>query len=234
MIYFFTGAGMAADSGLPIFRASDGLWEKHDINLVCNFERYRPDASVRQLTREFYNARKRQYGNAQPHAGYAAIAQLQQKTPVTVITTNIDLLHEKAGTQDVIHLHGRVDQMSCAACLHYWHIGDQAFQADDCPACGSGITKPGIVFFGEPAPEYETLYQIASDLTKDDIFIVVGTSLNVVDPIHLIRSMQRLPRIVMIDPNIPDSARQYGVECIPAPALQGVCDWIAALEANRD
>ncbi len=228
MIYFFTGAGMAADSGLPTFRAKDGLWEQHDINLICNFERYSRDASVRALTLEFYNARKAQYRAAVPHAGYAAIAQLQQQTPVKVITTNIDLLHEAAGTQDVLHLHGRVDQMSCTQCLHYWHIGEDAFAVADCPACGCSITKPGIVFFGEPAPEYEALYQIAEGLREDDIFVIVGTSLNVVDPIQIIRSMQRLPRIVMIDPNIPNSARQFGVQCIAENAQQGVVDWITS------
>jgi NAD-dependent deacetylase len=233
MIYFFTGAGMAADSGLPTFRASDGLWEKHDINVVCNYDRYRVDPHVRELTRDFYNARKVQYSHAQPHAGYVAITKLQQETPVSVITTNIDLLHEKAGTENVLHLHGQIDQMSCTECLHYWRIGDAEFTQGICPSCGSATTKPGIVFFGEPAPQYETLYQIAKNLTDDDIFIIVGTSLNVVDPIYIIRSIQKLPRIVMIDPNIPTSAKQFGAECIAAPAKQGVCDWIESLNIAR-
>ncbi|QLI82596.1 hypothetical protein HZU75_14265 [Chitinibacter fontanus] len=174
--------------------------------------------------------RKAQYRAALPHAGYHAITQLQQKTPVKVITTNIDLLHESAGTQDVLHLHGQIDQMSCTQCLHYWHIAERDFTDEPCPACGNQLSKPGIVFFGEPAPEYETLYQIANSLTEDDIFVVVGTSLNVVDPIFIIRSMQRLPRIVMIDPNIPASARQFGAQCIALSAQEGICNWIASLD----
>ncbi|AZN36761.1 SIR2 family NAD-dependent protein deacylase [Iodobacter ciconiae] len=229
MIYIFTGAGMAADSGLPTFRDTGGLWENYDINQVCNFSRFIKEQNVRDLTFQFYNERKLQYAAATPHAGYLAITKLQQQQPVKVITTNIDLLHETAGTSDILHLHGRVDQMSCAQCYHYWDIADHVFKSGKCEACGSAMVKPGIVFFGEMAPEYEILHWLIEDLKSTDTFVIVGTSLNVVNPIAMIRSAGKYPQIIFIDLNIPAAAKAAGVICIEESAEAGLLKWIDAI-----
>ena len=229
MIYFFTGAGMAADSGLPTFRDSGGLWENYDINEVCNFRNFIKNKNTRDLTFKFYNERKLQYAAAKPHAGYRAIAKLQQSQPVKVITTNIDLLHEAAGTSDVLHLHGRVDQMSCTQCYHYWDIAEQQFAPVGCEACGSEMVKPGIVFFGELAPEYEALHWLIGSLNNSDTFVIVGTSLQVVDPIAMIKYAGKYPQIVFIDKKIPAAARRDNVICIENTAEAGVLQWIDSI-----
>jgi NAD-dependent deacetylase len=233
MIYFFTGAGMAADSGLATFRDSGGLWESYDINQVCNFPRFTRDQAIRDLTFQFYNERKLQYAQAKPHAGYKAIAKLQQNQPLKVITSNIDLLHEVAGTLDVLHLHGRIDRMSCGDCFHYWDIAEQAFEPIECPICSSTMVKPGIVFFGEMAPEYEALHWLINGLTSNDSFVIVGTSLKVVDPIAMIKAAGRHPQIIYIDKHIPDSLRNSGVICIENSAEQGLLQWIANIDAAK-
>jgi NAD-dependent deacetylase len=232
MIYIFTGAGMAADSGLPTFRDTGGLWENYDINQVCNFPRFIKEQNIRDLTFQFYNERKLQYSMAKPHAGYLAIAKLQQQQPVKVITTNIDLLHEAAGTADVLHLHGRVDQMSCAQCYHYWDIVDHVFEPSECAVCGSVMVKPGIVFFGEMAPEYEALHWLIEDLKSTDTFVIVGTSLNVVNPIAMIRSAGKYPQIIFIDKNIPAAAKAHGVICMEETAEVGLLKWINAINQS--
>lgn len=217
MIYIFTGAGISADSGLPTFRDANGLWENYDVNEVCYFPKFKSDLSIRQKVFDFYNARKYQYSDCQPNAAHLAITKLQEKrNDVKVITTNIDLLHEQAGNRDVLHLHGQIDKMSCIACFHTWDIGMDDFKPGYCPRCG-GSAKPGVVFFNEEAPEYVNFYKIIKSLSEEDTFIIVGTTLQVVNPIALMKSAKvfHKPKIIYIDKHID---KDLGIECYEGSA----------------
>lgn len=204
-LVFFTGAGVSVASGLGTFRGQEGaLWDKYDLNVVCNFNTV---VENKDAVFEFYNTRKELYADAQPNEAHHFIKRLIDKHGGTVITTNVDLLHEAAGTQ-ALHLHGRMDRQQCLTCKSQWDIGRALFDKDAlCPICfAKGTTKPGVVFFGEHAPEYEKLYDIAFNATGGLLKIVMGTSLHVVGPGMLGCG---IGTTILVDPNPPDDADEY-------------------------
>jgi NAD-dependent deacetylase len=169
----FTGAGTSAESGLGTFRDSGGLWEKYDVYQVATPEAWR---SNRTLVQEFYNQRRKQVLAAKPNAAHLSIAKLEEQYEVTVITQNVDNLHERAGSSKVVHLHGEItkSQSSVDPSLVYNING---WELKDGDKCEKGIQlRPHVVWFGEPVPEMERAGIITE---KADIFLVVGTSLNV-------------------------------------------------------
>jgi len=169
----FTGAGTSAESGLGTFRDSGGLWEKYDVYQVATPEAWR---SNRTLVQEFYNQRRKQVLAAKPNAAHLSIAKLEEQYEVTVITQNVDNLHERAGSSKVVHLHGEItkSQSSVDPSLVYNINGWELKDGDKCEK-GSQL-RPHVVWFGEPVPEMERAGIITE---KADIFLVVGTSLNV-------------------------------------------------------
>lgn len=169
----FTGAGISAESGLKTFRDAGGLWEEYKIEDVATPQAWEKNQN---LVLEFYNKRRKQVLEAKPNPAHYALADLQEKYEVIVITQNIDDLHERAGSKNVIHLHGEIMKARSTADpeLIYDIETDGINPGDKCEK-GSQL-RPNIVWFGELVPEMERAYSIASEA---DIFLVVGTSLNV-------------------------------------------------------
>jgi NAD-dependent deacetylase len=171
-IVVFTGAGISAESGLKTFRAADGLWEEHRIEDVATPEAWQrnPDLVLR-----FYNERRRGVLDAQPNAAHRALARLEQFADVQIITQNIDDLHERAGSTQVLHLHGEIMKArSTRDEALYDTKGDDIQRGDLCPR-GAQL-RPHVVWFGETVPMMEPAVKLTE---RADIFLVVGTSLAV-------------------------------------------------------
>ena len=172
-IVVFTGAGISAESGLKTFRAADGLWEEHCIEDVATPEAWRRDP---ELVLRFYNERRRGVLAAQPNAAHRVLAELQANANVQIVTQNIDDLHERAGSNDVLHLHGEIMKSRSSIDEHrlYNTQGEDICIGDLCEL-GSQL-RPHVVWFGEAVPMMERAIELTM---RADIFIVVGTSLAV-------------------------------------------------------
>lgn len=214
-IVILTGAGISAESGLKTFRDSDGLWEGYNIEDVAT-----PEAWARnpEMVQQFYNERRKTVLEAQPNAAHFALAKLEEKYHVTIITQNIDDLHERAGSTNIVHLHGVItrSQSSLNPALTYPINGWEIKMGDTCEL-GSQL-RAHVVWFGEAVPMIETAARICSDA---DIFILVGTSLAVYPAAGLINYVPRQVTRYIIDPNIPVSSGSRVVE-MPYKATVGV------------
>jgi NAD-dependent deacetylase len=172
-IVILTGAGISAESGLPTFRDKDGLWEGHRVeDVAC------PDAFLRNpdLVHKFYNLRRAALKTVAPNAAHLALARLQQQFPgrVTLITQNVDDLHERAGSTKVIHMHGELRKAICTRCDHGAEWEGDLQTTTPCPACGlTGGMRPDIVWFGEIPYHME---RIESAVETADVFAAIGTS----------------------------------------------------------
>ena len=200
-IVVFTGAGVSADSGISTFRDSDGLWANYRIEDVCTPEALKHN---RATVIEFYNMRRRESLTKKPNAGHLAIASMEEWADVTVITQNVDNLHEQAGSQRVVHLHGelmklrseRNPELICD--INGWE------QSLDARAEDGALLRPHIVFFGESVPMFDPACKIVSEA---DILIVVGTSLAVYPAASLVFYVRdRQVPIYLVDPGQPDTA----------------------------
>lgn len=169
-ITVLTGAGISAESGLATFRAADGLWERHRIEDVATPEAFARDPA---LVHRFYNARRAAATAAQPNPAHHALARLARHHDLTLVTQNVDDLHERAGSSQVIHMHGTLSSARCAACAHVWRAPERMLPEDRCPACGSAATRPDIVWFGEMPHHMERIW---SALDRSEIFAAIGTS----------------------------------------------------------
>jgi NAD-dependent protein deacetylase/lipoamidase len=172
-IVIFTGAGISAESGLKTFRGSDGLWEDHRIEDVATPEAWRRDP---QLVLEFYNQRRRGVVAAQPNAAHRALAELESIANVHIVTQNIDDLHERAGSKQVLHLHGEI-MLACSSLdtnLRYATHGNDIQLGQLCEL-GSQL-RPHVVWFGEAVPMFDAALELTA---QADVFLVVGTSLAV-------------------------------------------------------
>ena len=169
-IAVLTGAGISAESGIRTFRATDGLWEEHRIEDVATPEGFRRDPV---LVHCFYNLRRADAARAQPNAAHRALAVLAHHHEVTLITQNVDDLHERGGSPEVIHMHGSLLGALCAACGHRWSATLVMRSLDPCPRCGTPATRPDIVWFGEMPYRMEDIYHA---LNRADLFVSIGTS----------------------------------------------------------
>ena len=172
-IVILTGAGISAESGLGTFRDVDGLWTKYDLNEVATPEGF---ARNPEMVHEFYNARRRNCREAAPNAAHQALARLEDAFPgrVTLVTQNVDNLHERGGSARVIHMHGQMLSALCAACRHQWAWTGDMGLADSCVACGTaGSVRPDVVWFGEMPYHMEAIYAALADC---DLFVAIGTS----------------------------------------------------------
>ncbi len=196
-VVVLSGAGISAESGLKTFRDSGGLWEGYNVMDVASLEGWEKD---RLLVLNFYNERRKFAVNAKPNAGHLAIADLEKYFGVTVITQNVDNLHEKAGSTHVIHLHGDLfkSRSTVDPNLIYDIKGWELKLGDLCEK-GSQL-RPHIVWFGELVPEMDrAIYETLSA----DIFIVVGTSLQVYPAAGLLEYVSKNVPKYIIDPNMP-------------------------------
>lgn len=218
----FTGAGISAESGLKTFRDEDGLWMGYDINKVATPDAWKAD---RKLVQQFYNMRRNEVAKALPNAAHVAIANLQSKYHVQVITQNIDDLHERAGSKDVIHLHGEIFKMKSDRdeTMMREVRGDIA---GDAKAPDGGFWRPHVVWFGEPVPEMSNAER---ELTDADIFIVVGTSLQVYPAAGLLYALpQGIPKY-LVDKDPPEISRVDNLTVIAKTASEGMLDLLERL-----
>lgn len=172
-IVVLTGAGVSAESGLGTFRDQEGLWTRYDLNVVATPEGF---ASNPEQVWEFYGARRRNLLDAKPNAAHFALGRLQRAlgARLTLVTQNIDDLHEQGGATDVVHMHGELLQSLCAACDHRFPDRESFGPDRACPACGqSGCLRPDVVWFGEMPYQLDRIY---SALDKASLFVAIGTS----------------------------------------------------------
>ncbi len=194
-IVVLTGAGISAESGLRTFRDSNGLWEEHKVEDVATFEAWQRNQA---LVLEFYNQRRKQLYDVKPNAGHIALAELEKKFDVQIITQNVDDLHEQAGSTHVLHLHGELKKVRSTVDenLVYTLDGWELKKGDLCEK-GSQL-RPHIVWFGEAVPMIEPAVKISSEA---DIFIVIGTSLNVYPAASLVYYVKKGTPVYLIDPH---------------------------------
>ncbi|MEJ6979034.1 NAD-dependent deacylase [Pedobacter sp. P351] len=194
-LIILTGAGISAESGLKTFRDSDGLWEGYDIYDVAT-----PEAWQRNpvLVQDFYNMRRKSVLESKPNAAHLGLIRLEDKYDVSIITQNVDDLHERAGSSNVLHLHGIItkSQSSINADLVYDIEGWELKMGEICEL-GSQL-RPHVVWFGEAVPMFDMAMQIASGA---DIFLIIGTSLAVYPAASLIDYVPYSSQKIIIDPN---------------------------------
>lgn len=225
-IVVFTGAGVSAESGIRTFRDGNGLWEDHRIEDVATPEAWRRDPG-RVL--RFYNDRRSAVLNARPNAAHLAIAELQRKFEVNVVTQNVDDLHERAGSKQVLHLHGEIRMARSTVDPHFiTPINGPTLELGDLCPMGSQL-RPHIVWFGEEVPMLEPAAQL---MARADLLIVVGTSLQVYPAAGLIHYTRPDAPVHVIDPaelHLPTHMIHHRFL-----ATEGVSQLCAALLSTRD
>ena len=211
-----TGAGMSSESGIRTFRDSGGLWEEYEVTEVATYDAWMRN---RDLVLRFYNERRRQLAGCKPNAGHTGLAQLEKNFDVQIITQNIDDLHERAGSKKVLHLHGELTKArsSVDPALIY-DIGYRDINNGDKCEKGSQL-RPHIVWFGEEVPMMENAVSLAAEA---DIFVVIGSSLNVYPAAGLISYAPHKATLWLIDPNDVSVPVYRSVEVIKEKAARGV------------
>lgn len=222
-VVVFTGSGISAESGLRTFRDSDGLWEEYNVYEVATPEAWAKNPS---LVNEFYNARRKQVRKAQPNDAHYALAKLEQIFDVQIITQNIDDLHERAGSSKVLHLHGEIVKCRSSVddTLVYDVDGDEIKIGQLCEK-GSQL-RPHVVWFGEMVPEMDRAMMYAS---RADIFLIVGTSLNVYPAAGLVTAVPYHVPKYLVDPNAHELRNLREIKIIPEKAGKGVPDLVETL-----
>jgi len=210
-----TGAGISAESGLKTFRDSDGLWMGYDVYEVASFQGWQKN---KELVLDFYNQRRKEVAKALPNAAHNGIADLEKYFNVTIITQNIDDLHERAGSKNVIHLHGEIFKMRSEKDENtFYEIKGDIHLGDNAP---DGFQlRPHVVWFGEQVPMIEKAVKV---LSSANIFILVGTSLQVYPAAGLIEYLPTgIPKYI-IDKNPPFIPPHHNFIVIEKPATEGV------------
>jgi len=224
-IVVLTGAGMSAESGISTFRDAGGLWEKHRIEDVATPRGWQNNPA---LVLEFYNQRRRQLLECKPNAGHIAVAALEKTFEVQIITQNIDNLHELAGSKKVLHLHGELLKARSTG------VGQEVYQIDASTPdillgdlCPKGFQlRPHIVWFGEAVPEIEKAEKLVEEA---DIFVVIGTSLQVYPAAGLLQNVRNNVPIYLIDPNeLPHLSKNVTV--IRKGASEGMVELVKILK----
>lgn len=217
-IVAFTGAGISRESGLKTFRDSvDGLWEGHNVMEVASIRGWWEDP---QKVLDFYNWRRREVLTAEPNAAHVALARLEEKHDVVVITQNVDNLHERAGSQKVIHLHGELLKARPVSDEEHRQVVDWTgdINLGDVDANGHQM-RPHIVWFGEGLPMLSEAMEYALDPSVD-VLIVVGTTLEVY-PAAMVATDTAAKQVFLVDPT-PPSLRVNNLTVVSEPATVGV------------
>lgn len=220
-IVVLTGAGMSAESGLKTFRDADGLWENYPVQQVASHEGWEADPT---LVTNFYNMLRRKLTDAKPNEGHRLVAELEKQYDVTVVTQNVDNLHEQAGSSRVIHLHGELMKV-CSSRNPDDTNYQRTLTPDNCeiaPGTKAGdgsLLRPFIVFFGEAVPMIEPA---AKEAMRADIFIIIGTSLNVYPAAGLVQYVKPDTPVYLIDPKPVMAAGRHKVIQIQKGASEGM------------
>jgi NAD-dependent deacetylase len=215
-LVILTGAGMSSESGIKTFRDSGGLWEEYDVMEVATPEAW---YNNRDLVLRFYNERRRQLKEARPNKGHTTLAALENHFEVQIITQNIDNLHERAGSTRILHLHGELTKArSTTDPSLLYNIGYKDINAGDLCEKGSQL-RPHVVWFGEEVPMMDEAIQITK---KADIFVVIGSSLNVYPAAGLVTYAPQKAKIYVIDPADVTLPLTRNVHVIKEPASVGI------------
>ena len=220
-LVILTGAGMSAESGISTFRDAGGLWEQYPVEQVATPEGYARNPG---LVIDFYNQRRKQLLDVQPNAGHIGLAELERDFNVTVVTQNVDNLHERAGSTHVIHLHGELTKVCSSrdpynpAYIKELKPEEYDVRLGDLAGDGSQL-RPFIVWFGEAVPEIETAIRFVQ---KADIFVIIGTSLNVYPAAGLLYYVPDTAPVYLIDPKPVDAHSDRPIHVIREGASEGV------------
>lgn len=215
-----SGAGISAESGLKTFRDANGLWEGHDVMEVASPQGW---LSNPELVLSFYNQRRKQALNAKPNQGHKLLATLEKAFDVQIVTQNVDHLHEAAGASKVLHLHGKLfESRSTKDPSLVYEMEDWQLNLGDLCELGSQL-RPNIVWFGEAVPAMEEAIELAS---QADLFLVVGTSLQVYPAAGLLEYTSPNCPIYLIDPNTPELHSKRDIKIIRDNASTGMQQFI--------
>lgn len=220
-LVILSGAGMSAESGISTFRDAGGLWDKYPVMQVASTEGYVRDP---ELVINFYNERRKQLLDVEPNAGHIGLAELEKDFNVTVVTQNVDNLHERAGSTRIIHLHGELTKV-CSSRDPYnpryvRELKPEEYEVKMGDKAGDGSQlRPFIVWFGEAVPEIETAVDYVE---KADIFVIIGTSMNVYPAAGLLNYVPRTAEVYLIDPKPVDTHSMRQIHIIQKGASEGV------------
>ena len=221
-IVVLTGAGISAESGIKTFRDADGLWEGHDVMEVASPKGF---ARNPELVLDFYNQRRKQLKNVEPNQAHKDLAELENDFKVTIVTQNVDDLHERAGSTDVLHLHGELRKIRSTGNYNDIKVWTEDIKLGD--LCDKGHQlRPHIVWFGEDVPEIETAVKICY---AADTLVIIGTSMQVYPAASLIDYVQPDTAIFYIDPK-PAINNDGKVTVIAKSATEGMQDLIDMLK----
>ena len=220
-LVILSGAGLSAESGISTFRDAGGLWDKYPVMQVASAEGYVRDP---ELVINFYNERRKQLLDVEPNAGHIGLAELEKDFNVTVVTQNVDNLHERAGSTRIIHLHGELTKV-CSSRDPYnpryvKELKPEEYEVKMGDKAGDGSQlRPFIVWFGEAVPEIETAVDYVE---KADIFVIIGTSMNVYPAAGLLNYVPRTAEVYLIDPKPVDTHSMRQIHIIQKGASEGV------------
>ncbi|MEL6917569.1 MAG: NAD-dependent deacylase [Bacteroidota bacterium] len=215
-IVILTGAGVSAESGLKTFRDANGLWEGHDVMEVASPQGFKENPD---LVLDFYNQRRRQLLEVSPNPAHIALANLESYFDISIVTQNVDNLHERAGSSHVVHLHGELLKVRCTVDEHMVLDWDKDLVLGDLSEHGHQL-RPHIVWFGEQVPLLEKAMEITYSA---DMLIIIGTSMQVYPAASLINYVKAQTPIYFIDPKPSVSAMEhYNLTFIPKTAVSGV------------
>ena len=234
-IVVLTGAGMSVESGLSTFRDAGGLWDNYPVERVATHEGWEADPDY---VNDFYNMLRVKYKDVQPCEGHRLLAEMEREYSVTVVTQNVDALHEAAGSTDVIHLHGEMMKMCSArdvdnprfhVALPHEGFGESGLEVPHGVKADDGaLLRPYIVFFGENVPN---MYDAANVAQQADVFVIIGTSLNVYPAAGLVQYVKPGTPIYLIDPK--PVAAKANVTQLQCGASEGVKQLIDILKTNN-
>lgn len=226
-VVVLTGAGMSAESGIRTFRDSNGLWEEYDISEVATPQAWHRNP---ELVMRFYNERRKQLMECEPNEGHRLLAQMEKQFDVSIITQNVDDLHERAGSTHVWHLHGELKKArstvddSLVYDLDHWEM-----KFGDLCEKGSQL-RPHIVWFGEAVPAMDMAVLMVQ---QAEILVVIGTSLNVYPAASLIDYAPKNCPVYLIDPGMPNYSSSSKIIHIKEKASVGVAQLLSILASNK-
>ncbi len=222
-VYIVSGAGLSAESGIRTFRDTDGLWEEYSIEEVCSVGGFRRD---RQKVLDFYDARRADIEQKEPNYAHKRLAELKKAYPdnIVMLTQNVDDMLERAGCDEVIHLHGTLTDLRCESCETVFPIGYRTQEGAICPSCGSYEIRHNVVMFGESAPAYVYLRELYN---KAEMVVVIGTSGQVIDTAYM---AQLVGNAILNNLDVDEHHDQYFKTKLYKPATEAVDEIYALVE----
>lgn len=231
-LVILSGAGISAESGISTFRDAGGLWDKYPVMQVASIEGYEADP---ELVIKFYNERRKQLLDVKPNQGHILCAELEKYFNVTVVTQNVDNLHERAGSHHIIHLHGELTKV-CSSYnpndpRYIRELKPEEFEVKMGDKAGDGSQlRPFIVWFGEAVPEIETAVQYVE---KADIFVIIGTSMNVYPAASLLYYVPSNAEVYLIDPKDVNINSRRSITHIKKGASEGMKELLQLLAVGN-